>query len=90
MFWLVIIPEIQHIVEKIGCKYLYLFAADVSRSKKSLINYYVTDLKFTDDINVMIIKPDYDKNCYSLVQEINDLDRHSLEFINSYDTFDDD
>lgn len=50
IFWEVIVPLICEITSKIGCKYLYLFAADQTSDEevKKLIQYYKNELKFSD------------------------------------------
>mgnify|MGYP000846480683 FL=1 len=73
IFWEVIVPRILEITEYIGCKYLYLFAADHTEQAdiKKLVYYYKSSLKFYEcDDDIMLIKPEYDENCYGLVQEI--------------------
>ena len=73
IFWEVIVPRILEITEHIGCKYLYLFAADHTEQAdiKKLVYYYKSSLKFYEcDDDIMLIKPEYDENCYGLVQEI--------------------
>lgn len=75
IFWEVIVPLVCDITDKIGCKYLYLFAADHTSDKevKKLTQYYKNELKFSDVEDMMIIKPYYDKDCLGLVQTICDL-----------------
>lgn len=77
IFWEVIVREIFKITHWIGCKYLYLFAADNTEDSdiKKLVNYYKSALKFyeCDEADIIIIKPEYDENCYGLIQEISRL-----------------
>ncbi len=75
LFWEQIVPHIIKITGLIGCKYLYLFAADNTETGdvKKLVKYYKSALKFSDVEDVNVIKPEYDKNCYGLLQEISDL-----------------
>ena len=40
---------------------------------RKLVKYYKSALKFSDVEDVNVIKPEYDKNCYGLLQEISDL-----------------
>lgn len=72
VFWEKIVPHIIGITELIGCRFLYLFAADNTRDDevKKLVKYYKSALKFSEVEDVNVIKPEYDKNCYSLIQEI--------------------
>lgn len=77
IFWEVIVPEIFKITDTVGCKYLYLFAADKTENSliQKLVHYYKNALKFYEcqDDGINIIEPDYDENCYGLVQEISKL-----------------
>lgn len=82
LFWEKIVPIIIEISEKIGCKYIYLYAADKflhnnGRNAKRLVQYYKNDLKFYECNETMkFVKPDYDKFCYGLLQKISDLQRN--------------
>lgn len=77
IFWEVIVREIFKITQKIGCKYLYLFAADKTENSdiKKLVRYYKSALKFyeCDEDDIIIIRPEYDEDCYGLIQEITKL-----------------
>ena len=79
LFWEKIVPIILDISDKIGSKYVYLFAADqtykgTDGDAKSLINHYKTNLKFHECDNVIkFVKPDYDHWCYGLIQEVSEL-----------------
>lgn len=79
LFWEKIVPLIEDISRHVGCKYLYLFAADDSEKKndnevKKLVRYYKNDFKFYECGDGMkFVKPDYDNYCYGLVQNISDL-----------------
>lgn len=76
LFWEVIVPRIIEIASKVGCKYLYLFAANDSKTcddpnVKKLVRYYKNELKFHEcGTGVKLVKPDYDNYCYGLIQEI--------------------
>ena len=77
VFWLSIIPKIHELTKCIGCKYIYLFAADkteLSGSKtQSLINYYRTNFGFHDADSLYFIRPRYDEKCYEMVQSIEEV-----------------
>lgn len=76
IFWEVIVPQICKVADLIGCKYVYLFAADktgVDAEVKKLLEYYKRDLKFSDIQNLMIIKPHYDISCVGVMQDISKL-----------------
>lgn len=81
LFWNIVVPKICEITSQIGCKYLYLFAADCTDCNdeietKRLVQYYKSDLKFYDVQDKVIIKPEYDNYCYGLIQEISDLKKN--------------
>lgn len=72
LFWEKIVPLIEEIISKVGCEYLFLFAADRSENadEKRLISYYKEALCFfaLDDEGVVALKPEYDDNCVGLLQ----------------------
>lgn len=80
LFWEVIVPVIIDITQKVGCKYLYLFAADKSEERedreiKKLISYYKNVFKFSEcDEGIKFVKPEYDNYCYGLIQEVAELE----------------
>lgn len=79
LFWEQIVPIIVEITKKIGCKYLYLYAADNTNQKESdvrkLVEYYKHELKFYEcGEGIKFVKPEYDNHCYGLVQEISKLE----------------
>lgn len=83
IFWEKIVPKLIDITKKVGCKYIYLFAADKSEELgdaniKSLVNYYKNDFKFyeCEDDDLVIVKPDYDEDCYGLIQEVGMLENN--------------
>jgi hypothetical protein len=82
LFWMKIIPKIRQAISVVGCKYLYLFAADNSdyEETKSLIRYYKDDFKFDELQNLMIIKPDYDRKCLAMIQEVSEIERDEKAF----------
>lgn len=103
VFWEIIVPQLLKIAEMVGCKYIYLFAADNSdrNSSKikepimyspdydpyaddeedeeerkevlSLVEYYRQELKFEYVTKYKILKPDYERKCYTLIQEVKGL-----------------
>lgn len=81
IFWEIIIPEIISITDRVGCKFIYIFAADKSEvddnDTKKLISYYKTDYKFREcDDEMKFVKPDYDEHCYGLIQEVKELNKN--------------
>ena len=101
VFWEMIVPHLLEIAEKVGCKYIYLFAADnteqtvkvvadppmwtpdydpyadegevVKEEIRTLVNYYINELKFRYVSKYKILKPHYERRCYTLVQEVEHL-----------------
>lgn len=77
LFWEIIVPIIIKIANTVGCKYLYLFAADMSDSTtQKLVEYYKVNLKFKIDESLIFIKPKYDMGCRCLCQSIADLENN--------------
>jgi len=79
LFWEVIVPVISEITKQIGCKYIYLFAADKTDKNgnnefRKLISYYKSVLKFSEcNEGIKLVKPEYDNHCYGLIQAIDEL-----------------
>ena len=85
LFWCVVVPQICRITETIGCEYVYLFAADESNAEKnSLIGHYRNAYKFNPMTEAIILKPEYDRNCCALVQEISALKENMLGIWEEY------
>lgn len=83
IFWEVIVPRILKITKQIGCKYIYLFAADNSEEFgdsdiKKLVLYYKNAFKFYESANddLTLVKPDYDEDCFRLIQEVKMLEKN--------------
>ena len=80
LFWEVIVPIIVEITKQVGCKYIYLFAADKTEVKedpelKKLISYYKNVLKFSEcGEGIKLVKPEYDNHCYGLIQDVTALE----------------
>ena len=103
-----------------GCKYVYLFAADnsdfsevidqtnncVKYSKdydidseeevfgnestsqenvKKLVSYYINNLKFRPVSEYTILKPHFERTCYTLIQDVADLPRKRELIWSSHD-----
>ena len=115
VFWEIIVPHILKISELVGCKYVYLFAADNSEIQKAdaqmdnaiiyskeydmdleedildkesssdedvkkLVSYYINNLKFRPVSEYIILKPHFERTCYTLIQDVADL-QHKREAI---------
>lgn len=102
VFWEIIVPHLLEIADKVGCKYIYLFAADNSEKQTPkekeapmwtpdydpyaedeedeeiaddgeiyrLVNYYINELKFRYVSKYKILKPHYERRCFTMVQEV--------------------
>lgn len=84
LFWLKIIPIIEHVCETIGCTYVSLFAADESIEKEKLISYYNQVLFFQKDEKIKAVKPQYDWECMFLCQKVRVLVEQKESFIKNY------
>ena len=103
IFWEMIVPYLLELAEKVGCKYIYLFAADNSEESEKevykapmwtpdydpyddevkleekveihkLVDYYIHELKFEYVTKYKILKPHFERSCFTLVQAVNDLE----------------
>ncbi len=83
VFWRYIVPIIQSVREAVGCKYLFLFAAD-STEDGTLINYYNVELKLNRPSDIGTSKPIYDLNCVFMCQEITELLKYREEFMRNF------
>lgn len=101
IFWEKIVPHLLEISEMVGCKYIYLFAADNSDRQINstqapkmytpdydpyadeveeereevlrLVDYYQRELKFEFVTKYKILKPRFERTCFTLVQEVESL-----------------
>ncbi len=83
VFWYHIVPIIERVRDIVGCKYLFLFAAD-STEDGSLINYYNVELKLNRPNDIGTSKPIYDFNCIFMCSEINNLLQHRIDFLKNF------
>ncbi len=83
MYWKFIVPILFNVQELVGCKYVFLFAADYSENA-DLVNYYDVSLKFKKTQEVGTAKPVYDFGCHFMCQEINELKRYRQEFFEDF------
>ena len=83
VFWSFIVPIIQLVQKRVGCQYVYLFAAD-SSEERILENYYKNVLKFEQPKTLGANKPQYDFQCTFLCQEINKLMREKDYFFENF------
>lgn len=83
LFWLKVVKIIQQMMNLIGCKYVYLFAADKD-AEGVLVQYYRVRLNFTVDSKKSANKPRFDYNCQFLFQSVEDLFAKQKHFIANY------
>ena len=105
IFWEMIVPHLLDIAKLVGCKYIYLFAADNSEVEtttyhpapiydpfydpydddedqddkveiRKLVNYYISELKFHNVTQYKVLKPHYERSCFTLVQEVSELQKN--------------
>ena len=80
LFWEIVVPIIIDITKQVGCKYVYLFAADKTEGQdeigmKKLISHYKNNFKFSEcDEGIKFVKPEYDNHCYGLIQKVSKLE----------------
>ena len=85
-FWEIIVPIIIEITKQVGCKYVYLFAADKTEEQsefkmKKLISHYKNNFKFSEcDEGMKFVKPEYDNHCYGLIQSVSNLESIEKQF----------
>lgn len=85
LYWEYIVPKFFEIQKIAGCKYAFLFAADLSEDE-SLINYYNVALKFKKSMDVGTNKPFYDFCCDFMCQEVNEMKKGREYFFEHFNT----
>ena len=61
IFWEIIMPHIIEITKLVGCKYLYLFAADNTENNgKRLLKHYQKIFKLKSIEGLVAVRPDYE------------------------------
>lgn len=83
LFWKFVIPIVEEVRKLVGCKYIFLFAAD-STPDLSLVNYYSVDLHFERPSHIGTSKPRYDFNCVFMCREIGAMVIHRHAFFESF------
>jgi hypothetical protein len=101
IFWEMIVPHLLRVSEMVGCRYIYLFAADNSdrgtdkvkepimytpdfdpfeddeleerKEVLRLVDYYQRELKFEFVTKYKILKPQFERSCFTLIQEVDAL-----------------
>ena len=83
VFWQFIANIIMDIRSRIGCQYLFLFAADNSEDEH-LIHYYADQMNFEVPTDLATAKPIYDFSCKFMCQEINNLEQGRTQFFENF------
>ena len=83
LYWKFIAPKFFKVQEIVGCKYAFLFAADLSEDG-TLVNYYDVTLKFQKSLEIGTNKPFYDFCCDFMCQEINDMRKNRERFFENF------
>lgn len=83
VFWGFVVPIIEDIRQKVGCQYLFLFAADLSKGEK-LVKYYSDQLNFEIPTDLATAKPIYDFSCKFMCQEVKDLASARQAFFDNF------
>ena len=79
VFWGFTVPIIEEIRQKVGCQYLFLFAADLSKGEK-YVKKYSDQLNFVVPTDLATAKPIYDFSCKFMCQEVKRLSNGREEF----------
>lgn len=83
LFWSFIIPKIEEMRNIVGCRFLYLFAADRNADNR-LVNYYRNSLHIDSQMNLSANKPHFDYNSKFLYQEISELVKQKEYFFEHF------
>lgn len=83
VFWHIIVPIILDVMKLVGCRYLFLFAADLSEDE-NLVNYYRTYLHFEDAEDRGTAVPIYDDTCKFMYQEASTLEQKRTSFYENF------
>lgn len=81
LFFTKVVKTLQKMLDYVGCKYLYLFAAD-QEAEGQLVQYYRVRLGFTSTARMTANKPRFDWDCQFLFQDIEELLKRKEDFCN--------
>lgn len=85
LFWLCVVGKVEEICRRVGCQYLYLFAAD-NKPDGNLVGYYNTRLHFEKDSDLNANKPHFDFKCRFMCQEIEVLRKNQVYFFEHFNS----
>lgn len=89
MFWHTILKKIQDVQQIVGCKYIYLFAAD-SKPEGRLVSLYQNSMHLDADDGLGVNKPHEDWACWLQYQKITELGKWQQLFFDDYNPEEDD
>lgn len=85
LFWGIIVPKLEDILNDVGAQYLYLFAAD-DKPDGALVNYYRVRLQFVVPPNLGANKPRFDFQCQFMCQKIAELAKFKDYFFEHFNS----
>lgn len=85
LFWQCVIGKIEEACKRVGCQYLYLFAAD-NMPDGNLVVYYDTRLHFDKNSDLNANKPHFDFKCRFMCQEIEMLRKNRDYFFDHFNS----
>jgi len=85
VFWQFVVPIILKVREYVGCEYVFLFAADISK-ELTLEEYYNVFMGFADEGAMATAKPLYDLSCKFMYQEAETLQQRREEFFENFNS----
>lgn len=83
LFWHSVVDKIEEVCNRVGCQYLYLFAAD-NKPDGNLVGYYNARLHFEKESDLNANKPHFDFKCRFMCQDVETLRKNKAYF---YDHF---
>ena len=85
LFWQCVMDKIDEVCKRVGCQYLYLFAAD-NKPDGNLVVYYNTRLHFEKDFDLNANKPHFDFKCRFMCQKIEALRQNKAYFFDHFNS----
>ena len=85
LFWRFVISKLEEMQSVVGCKYVYLFAAD-EEADGNLVSYYRTRLHLDAHHGLTSNKPRFDFSSWFLYQEIEELKRQRTIYFDNFNS----
>lgn len=79
IFFTKVVETLQNMLSYVGCRYVYLFAAD-REAEGQLVQYYRVRLGFASNARMTANKPRFDWDCQFLFQDISELLKQKEDF----------